>query len=126
MGALTDDELDKLGKLLGMLGSSFAGERAAAGAKASQLIRAKGLTWFDVLKLKAPVAPSERSSRHRSWSSGSWRDLARLCLELGEERCLLNEWERDFLENIAQRWRQPTTKQAAILGRIVLKVGAAP
>jgi hypothetical protein len=126
VGVLTDDELDKLGKLLGMLGSDFAGERAAAGAKAAQLVRSKGLTWSDVLKPQVPAVQPEWSAHRRPWSSGSWRDLARLCLELGEERCLLNDWETSFLRNIAQRWRQPTTKQAEILGRIALKVGAVP
>jgi hypothetical protein len=41
-------ELDRLAKLCGMFGSAHAGERAAAAAKADQLVRNLGLTWFDV------------------------------------------------------------------------------
>ena len=35
----------KLIRMLGMLGSDFEAERAAAALKASQLIRSRGLTW---------------------------------------------------------------------------------
>lgn len=42
---LNDKETSRLIKLLGMLGSSFAGERANAAEKANELIRSAGLTW---------------------------------------------------------------------------------
>src|SRR5262249_1772496 len=39
----------KLIKVLGLLSSDHAGERAEAGRKAWQMLKAAGLTWYDVL-----------------------------------------------------------------------------
>jgi hypothetical protein len=39
----------KLVKVLGMLGSAHAGERANAALAASQILKEAGLTWYDVL-----------------------------------------------------------------------------
>ena len=55
MDRLAPDTLDRLVKLLGMLGSAHDGERAAAGLKAHEL-RRHGLTWSDIL-LAAPAPP---------------------------------------------------------------------
>jgi hypothetical protein len=46
---LTSKERDRLVKLLGMLGSEHAGERAVAGLKAHELINECLLTWGDVI-----------------------------------------------------------------------------
>jgi hypothetical protein len=42
--ALAPQEVDKLTKILGLLGSAHSGERASAAAKADALVRAAGLT----------------------------------------------------------------------------------
>ena len=47
------DDRSRLVKLLGMLGSDHAGERASAGLAADQLVRSKGLSWADVVSLEA-------------------------------------------------------------------------
>ena len=68
---LSDLETSRLIKLLGMLGSSFAGERAVAGEKANELLRSKGLTWESYLlggrslKAEAPQATGRANSRAR-------------------------------------------------------------
>jgi hypothetical protein len=46
---VTPKVVNHLAKLLGMLGSNHAGERAAAGLKAHEFIRRLGLTWLEVL-----------------------------------------------------------------------------
>jgi hypothetical protein len=40
--------IERLAKLLGMLGSAHDGERAAAGLLAHELIRRHGLSWSDL------------------------------------------------------------------------------
>ena len=54
--------IDRLRKLLGLLGSDFEGERAVAGQMASNLLRQHKLTWADVLGAdgKAVAAPPAR------------------------------------------------------------------
>lgn len=50
MTALLDPRAADLpAKLCGLFGSDHAGERASAAVKADALLRAHGLTWFDVL-----------------------------------------------------------------------------
>jgi hypothetical protein len=46
---LTPQELTRLVKFLGMLGSDHAGERANAGGFASRMIRERGLTWAEII-----------------------------------------------------------------------------
>lgn len=42
----------KLVKVLGLLGSSHAGERANAAEHASRMLKEAGLTWYDVLRVE--------------------------------------------------------------------------
>jgi hypothetical protein len=43
---------EKLVKVLGMLGSTHAGERDNAAQMATQILKEAGLTWYDVLDVK--------------------------------------------------------------------------
>ena len=54
-----DDRLDKakLCKVLGLLTSSHEGERAAAALKASEMLRAAGLSWSELLTPNGKAAP---------------------------------------------------------------------
>ncbi len=45
---MTPPDLERFRKLLGMLGSDQAGERAAAALKATEWLKANGLSWSDV------------------------------------------------------------------------------
>jgi hypothetical protein len=54
-------------KCLGMLGSNHAGERAAAGLKADQIIRQNGLTWQDLSRV-----PQQAQN---------WREMRNYCAE---------------------------------------------
>jgi hypothetical protein len=104
MDRLAADTLERLVKLLGMLGSAHDGERAAAGLKAHELVRRHGLTWSDIL-LAAPASPPRRG----------WRDKLTACQ--AHQHCL-NSRERTFVLSLAQ-WRgTPTEKQLAWLDHI--------
>ena len=75
---MAEPDGERLAKILGMLGSSHDGERAAAAGLADRLVRDLGLTWADVVAGKlAPFAA----------------DLA-FALEHVEA---LTRWEREFL-----------------------------
>lgn len=49
--------IDRLCKMLGMLGSDHAGERDNAAVKANQIVRELGLTWSQLLRPKAALQP---------------------------------------------------------------------
>src|SRR5262249_25523747 len=82
--------ITRLVKVLGMLGSAHAGERAAAGLKAHELIRRLGLRWDDVITLKSAVAGE---------NDDNWKKMARHCA-----RAELSIKERNFITNVL-RWR---------------------
>ncbi len=63
---------ERLAKILGLLGSSHAGERASAAAKADALVRSAGLTWRDVVMPSPSIAPQLEGC-------SSWRLLAAEC-----------------------------------------------
>jgi hypothetical protein len=86
-------------KLLGMLGSDHAGERAAAGLKAHQFIRQLGMTWRDVVAVPA----------------ADWEEMAWACRR---REHLLSDKERDFLHNISHLRRSPSDRQLAWLQAI--------
>jgi hypothetical protein len=86
-------------KLLGMLGSSHDGEVESAGRKAHNFIRQLNVTWPEIIH--APAT--------------SWRRMAIAC---ANQRHLLNERERDFINNVVRlRW-PPTDKRLAWLESI--------
>ena len=90
---------DRLVKLLGMLGSDHAGERAAAGLKAYQLLRSRGLTWADVIRV--PTAYDDDDPE------AAWRRMRQACLR---RVALLTPKERAFLINI-DNWNGPLTER---------------
>jgi hypothetical protein len=107
MDRLSPDALERLIKLLGMLGSAHDGERAVAGLKAYELIRRHGLTWSDVL-LAAPQTAQTPPKL-------GWRD--KVAAAQAHQHCL-NTRERAFVSSLA-RWRgTPTEKQLAWLEHI--------
>jgi hypothetical protein len=104
---LFDIDRERLGKLLGLLGSDHDGEIAAAGRAAHQMIRAAWLTWGEVL------APAPRAPIHPA-------PLIVECLRLPD---LLSDWERNFLTSIARYSSRLSDKQAECLHRICRRLG---
>jgi hypothetical protein len=89
MTALDRPSIDRLIKLLGMLGSAHDGERAAAGLKAHQLVTRSGLQWSDVIALPLPAVEPH------------WRTMAMACCRHLDS---LNSKERAFVQAMAT-WR---------------------
>ena len=115
--------LDRLVKVLGMLGSAHDGEVVAAARQAGKILQQHGHTWSDLPHLATPP-PIPESIRPRPApppTSGDWHDAAAACLRRAD---LLTEWERDFVGTLTGR-RKLTAKQAAVLAKIVDRVRAA-
>ena len=97
----TQLDRERVAKLLGMLGSAYGSEIAAAGRAADRMCREAGMTGRDIV---VPALP-------RRYSGGAIADQ----LEFDHSRPdALNEWEPRFTLS-AQRHRPPAEKQRAIL-----------
>jgi hypothetical protein len=102
-------ELERLSKLCGMFGSDHAGERAAAAAKADQLVRKLGLTWNDVLisTPRALAAPPASSAQKLAFVRQHLRAL--------------NSWEIKFINDVAH-YRRLTPGQLTIVDQLIAKI----
>ena len=101
MSALAEADTRRLIKVLGMLGSDHAGERAAAGLKAHKLLRDNGATWEGLLYFSkpAPEAPPVSGAKHAG--------------ELLKCGFAWSDWESDFLTSLANWNGTFTQKQSA-------------
>ena len=102
-------ELIRLSKLCGMLGSAHAGERAAAAAKADQLIRKHGLTWTEVLT-SAPRTLAAPPASH-----------AQKLAFVRQHLHALNAWEVKFVRDVAN-YRRLTPGQLTIVDQLIDKI----
>ncbi len=112
LAALPAPTADRLAKVCGLLASSHDGERAAAAAKASEMLRAAGWSWRDLVERGAKPAPPA-AAQHQP--CGDHR--ARAARLLAGARTL-DRWERDFLASIGRRAAPLTEKQEAVLARL--------
>ena len=117
---LTPAFADKLVKVLGMLGSAYDGEVAAAGRRVHSMLQAEGLTWVEVINPAAPKPEPPWRPQRRWREPWSPSDAAALCLKWPE---VLDDWETRFCRSVAGQ-RQISTKQAAVLAKIIGKVEA--
>jgi hypothetical protein len=110
-----DHVIDRLRKLLGLLGSDHEAERATAGRMANDLLRANKLTWADVIGAE----PFGIARPHvRVWHEPrGHREAAAECLAWPQ---ILTDWETGFLKSIAGRWSL-SGRQRHCLNRIVDK-----
>jgi len=93
MAKLSDADLARLVKLLGMTGSAHAGEAGNAAQLAAKLLKERNATWVDVINQTG--AQSFRDYRPPSLPSSprSWRDVAADCLARPR---LLTDWENSW------------------------------
>lgn len=113
--------LDRLVRVLGMLGSDHDAEVVAAARHATRILQQHGHTWSDLPRLAVPP-PIPGGLRPRpAPPSGDWQAIATACLRRAD---LLTTWERDFLADLVGRSR-PTQKQQAVLKQIAEKVATA-
>ncbi len=99
-----------------MLGSDHLGERAAAAALASRVVRDKGLTWDNVVAADAPETRQAPGGTQDSPAS-RWADSDTLatCLRwLGQ----LTTWECGFVVDLRTKRRPLTPAQRAKLQQI--------
>ena len=105
--SLHNNDLQRLAKLLGMVGSSSDGEALSAARKAQALIQDKGTTWFEALGITetvSPVLPHQQQAR-----------------DLLKHKTVLDSFERNFLVSILS-YKSLSEKQANQLENIKLKV----
>ena len=94
------DFLDKLAKVLGMLGSAHDGEVVAAARRAEAMVRGARLTWRDVIiSTPSPVVVIENDAEV------SDSEMLAACLE-AEERAIFNPRESEFVISIASQLRR--------------------
>jgi hypothetical protein len=99
---LDEATADRLARILGLLGSAHAGERASAAAKADALVREAGLMWRDVILPSPSIAPQLEAGTN-------WR---RLIAECYLHRARLPPSESEFVEKILT-WRAENLPKAA-------------
>ena len=104
--------LQRLGKLLALIGSSFDAEALAAARAADRLVRDAGLTWPDVLII---------SDNHRSLTHGSVDNAIDFCTQ---QLYRLTIWEREFVACIRRQRRPLSARQLNCLYRIVDRLRA--
>lgn len=110
---MTPGERDKLVRVLGMLGSTHDGERAAAGRLATKLLKTAGRTWDEVvIDNSRPAATAAGSEITRRTSA--------MAVCAGHQSAL-TEWEARFLASIRRR-RTLTERQMATLLKIATEL----
>ena len=104
----------KLVRILGLLGSDQFGERAAAAALATRLIREAGQDWDSVIVVAGQEPASPPAYEPPPHQTG-WRDAALAVLE-----ACPSDWERKFCRDLLGRgWgSRLTDRQAELLDRI--------
>lgn len=133
-----DRALGRLVKVLGMLGSDHAGERASAALKATEALQEMGWTWERVVRSlqepqearEAPRATKTRPEAEEELAEaykrryGAPRPAAHveLCERIVElHRRDLSDWELSFLMSLTAKFkfRELSPAQKDALGRIV-------
>ena len=112
--------IERLVKLLGMLGSNHDGERAAAALKANALVRDHGLVWSDVIPTPhAERRPNDARAKNQDDQKVDWRTMRDFCAQRSH---LLRPREQAFVDHI-DSWRGALTeKQSAWLVSIYTRV----
>jgi hypothetical protein len=112
----------RLIKLCGMLGSNAPGERAAAGLKADQLLKANGLHWGDVICVPCtetePPPPDDLDDDY----AVDWGCVIDFCWERGRH---LNDKEFGFVDSMRSWDGFPTERQRRWLRDIARRLKGA-
>ena len=113
MANLSMPDLERLERILGMLGSSHDGERAAAALKANELITNRGVTWADLIASLKSAGGVPAGGMLPHWSD------AQECLRSSET---WSDREADFLRNMTRKRKAPTPAQAEWLADLLARV----
>ena len=110
---MTPAERNRLIGILGMLSSTFDGERASAALLATRLLNTLGTSW-DKLIPQAIASAGERPE------ASDWHVDLDLCKR---RLAMVTPWEREFLTSVSYL-KSLTEKQSAVLTRIAAKLRA--
>jgi hypothetical protein len=130
-GLWTPRDVDRLAKVAGLLGSDHAGERSAAALRATEILRACGLTWRDVIEralapapapTRAQAANDDRPTDHGDTDPTAVQRRAAWVLRHAPHLTLS---ALSFLNGLAQCPRPLTAKQAAWLAALEKRARAA-
>lgn len=109
----TPAERTRLVGILGMLGSAHDGERSAAAALASRMVRDRGITWEALI-----LGGGDRQGGAWAGEAGTgsgWRSVLAFCQR---HQAALSAWEARFTCDLRDRRTTPTPKQIAKLRQI--------
>jgi hypothetical protein len=143
-------DLQKLARIISMVGSSYDNEALNALRLADTMLRAAGMRWPDLLKpaeelaivveaaqvlvqeneeLKAELARRRGAAAVALGHADDWypgvaaQEKARWCLELHASGALsLKPWEQDFLNSIAEWKGRLTKRQEPVFERLLHRV----
>lgn len=110
--------VDRLAKLAGLLGSSFPGEHAVAAEKASQVLKAAGLSWRELVERAFRAPPASTPSLSREPERWKWREIAE---DLADGPYRLTSWEVRFIESLLDQ-DAISERQWAVLRDLARKV----
>lgn len=119
--SFTTRDRETLAKLLGLVGSDHDGEALSAARKAHEMVRARGLTWQDVLLVRPAASQAPPSGWQRP---GEPPHVAQATELLRRGRGILTKWEHQFLLSILS-YRDLKPRQEESLALIRRKVTAA-
>lgn len=125
-------EKSRLEKLLGMLGSSFDGERANAARMIAAMAEKKKLTIVDLVygsnSTRPQPKPQPRPTTNTSKSRTMLQALAEIAADADQYEFELTEWECQFASDVSSRYAydyELSEKQIIIVERILKKAGRA-
>jgi hypothetical protein len=113
---MSELDLDKFIKIIGLFGSAHEGERANAAALATKMLRDADLNWEEFFELITAPPPTPTAGTHSQVRSilVDHKDATERCLL---HRRHLTKWERQFLESL-QHFPYLSAKQHDVLERI--------
>ena len=117
MSAVSSRDVERLGKLLGLLGSAHEGERANAAALADRQLRALGRDWRWLVERAFAPAPHAPAPPQAS-------DPGARIMWLLSCRGFLSAWELGFVQSIHAQARPLSLKQRLKLQEITTRVEA--
>lgn len=121
-------EKSRLEKLLGMLGSSFDGERANAARMIAAMAEKKRLTIVDLIYGVSSARPQPQPSRPTgsNKSRTMLQALSDIASDSEQFEFVLTEWECQFAKDVSSRYAydyELSEKQIVIVEKILKKVG---
>lgn len=119
---------ERLEKLVGMLGSSFDGERTNAARAIAAMAERHKLTITELVFGNSTHIARSQQPRRRAPQRETLDRLATIAARAQELEFVLTEWECQFSEDVAERYRNDyelSEKQLLVAEKIIRKVDIA-